>query len=256
MGVSLTHFLALVPHPRIDDSLVEAAGGTVGRETVSQAVPAFDLAPFALGQRQLKVCMGLVPGNRRAFSRVECGSAGPAGEPFLERLDQQRRHGHRSRAVVASFTFPLADRDDLGFEVDVLRTAADQLTAAGSGVASSQQHRIHVGFVGMLLGVCEQFSDLPGAQEQTIPQSFRLSVLDLTFDLVPRLKPPGFLGGRILQFFSGETAFDFLVAHGPRPESAQRVYFFADCDGADGVSVTVLLLPPAVDVILQLFEAE
>ena len=45
MPIAFPHFLRLVAHPGVNESLIDATGRTVGRERVAKGVPASELVP-------------------------------------------------------------------------------------------------------------------------------------------------------------------------------------------------------------------
>src|SRR5262245_41252839 len=60
VAIALPHFFGLMAHPGVDEPLIDAVRGTVGRERMSEDVPAPELHPFAALQGAVEVVVNLV----------------------------------------------------------------------------------------------------------------------------------------------------------------------------------------------------
>ena len=67
MSVASNHFLSLVPHPFIDDSLIDSLKSAVTRKTVPQSVPASNLGPFTSFKRPAKMVVRFIDCQRTIF---------------------------------------------------------------------------------------------------------------------------------------------------------------------------------------------
>ena len=63
MPVAFPHFFRLVSHPFVDDPLINAGRGKIGRKTMAEGVEPADLVPFALRQGLLEVVVSLRSGK-------------------------------------------------------------------------------------------------------------------------------------------------------------------------------------------------
>ena len=177
MPVAFSHLFRLVPHPLVDDALIDTGRGQVEGEGMAEDMETFDLFPAAPVQRSAEVITDLRSCQKTecvAFFTAHCGqswadrelTAGMYFEPFRHGVVQQAGHqkmpkGHRFRSA---FLF-LSNLYRPGSEIEIVDLRAEHLATSSPSVADKDKHWENERKPGRQFRVLKSIFDLRGLQE-------------------------------------------------------------------------------------------
>jgi hypothetical protein len=178
--VALLHLDGSVPHPLVDDPLVDAGSREVRRERVAEGVVAAEDVPLRPLDPHQERLPRLPVGEHHVRTRVE--RVGPARVDFGKvvphhRLDEGR-HVHRTECLPVAAPLLLAEETELCVEVDVLDASPEEFALPGPGMGGGDKQRVEVASARFSLYVDKDLRDLGGVQEEPVPQLPLLPLVD------------------------------------------------------------------------------
>src|ERR1019366_5762073 len=260
MPITLPHFLGLMAHPGVDQTLVNALGGTVGSERMAENVPTSELVPLTATNALAKSTAGFTLRNRQDFRlwrlhslSEQFQSTGVPCEPFLKNRSEQRWERNMTIRAMTATPFFLADENLLGLKVDVSDPRSHNLGTPSPGESRETEHGINERRQRLTVHVVKQFLNLRHGEKNAVPQIFLLGRLQreagkLSLDFFPGLERRFLLGFRIDQAFVGKRARHQPCARSPIPDGSEAADFFANRDGTELSFSDAIFLGPLADV--------
>ena len=153
MLVPLHHLFRLMPHPRVDQSLVDSLRRTIRCKAVPQHVPSSNSCPFGAGQRSVQMIVCLVNSQRLRllpFSAASCNAAETEGifvtgilaEPRGKDFRQDGGQWNGARRVFLTIPLLFPKHQCSCFEIEIPYLGPDQFAPSGTCICGSCKHRM------------------------------------------------------------------------------------------------------------------
>lgn len=178
MSIALAHFFSLVPHPGVDESLVNATSGAIGGKGVPKNVPTAKFVPNAAMQGSAKMVVHLVAGcdawiltlglasRNEKFLAEYFHAAWMFGKPLLKHLRKTGRKWDVPSRSTTTAPFLFAYENLRADKIHIVDSATQYFTSACAGVCRETKHRIDKRLQISRTDMFENFGDLRNREEQ------------------------------------------------------------------------------------------